>query len=168
MNMALILAISLIIIILVVSLTFVYFGQQKLTKERQLFQSILMRKQEEMDNYIKNMNLMHQQEIEQMKQLYSTSTGMPIQRKIFNQIVTTTDTPNEKQAKQIIADAEETAKSIISEAQEQAKRLLQKEEQELQKSIVKVVIQVVKKVLKKTLTYEEHKQIILDSLAEVS
>lgn len=73
-----------------------------------------------------------------------------------------------REANKITTAAEAKAKSIVSEAQTQARALLAKQEKELQKSLVKIVIQVTKKVLGKTLTYEDHKKIIMDSFKEIS
>jgi len=167
MNDSQLLALLLVVIIIVILIILLYVNQQKLLSQREMFQSFLAKQKKESDEYVRNLHLMHRQELDQVKELYQ-SKDIQGNSSSIRQAEKLSAQQDDKYAKQIITDAEETAKSIISEAQEQAKLLLHKEEHELQKSIVKVVIQVIKKVLGKTLSYEEHKQIILDSLSEIT
>lgn len=162
----------------------VYMSQQQLIRERAKHKLDIKKLEKDVGEYIEKMKSMHAQELEQLKTLYANQRNHQIipqlaapagpslkEQKESDDLRKQMEADikeMENRAKDIINEAELTAKSIVAEAQEKARLLLKKEEEQLHKSIVKVVIQVVKRVLNKSLTYEEHRQLILDSLKEIN
>lgn len=72
-----------------------------------------------------------------------------------------------KKSQEIIEEAEITAKSIIAEANERTKLMIERKYKEANSSIVKIVVKVVQKVIGKSLSYQDHKSLILESLEQV-
>jgi|GEM_PF-4438303 len=73
----------------------------------------------------------------------------------------------EDNAQKVISEAEIVAKSIVAEAQETAKQMIKQQQQDMQKNLAKMVIQVTKKVVGKTLTYNEHQEVIEQAIKEL-
>lgn len=70
-------------------------------------------------------------------------------------------------AAEMIKKAEERAKQVEAEIKENAQKFLEEQQKEVQLKMVDLVIGVTKKVLAKGLSYNEHKQLIDEALAEV-
>jgi F-type H+-transporting ATPase subunit b len=158
-NTALILSTIILVIVILALIALVVLLQRKLASER-----------EEAVKKIRNLRQQYKQELENVMETAANNSvrNTPAVRKNVEKVENAEAEKSieeaEKEAVEIIENAEQTAQSIISEAQERMRLMLAREEQELQKSIVKIVIQVVKRVLDKTLSYKEHKQIILEAL----
>jgi F0F1-type ATP synthase membrane subunit b/b' len=73
----------------------------------------------------------------------------------------------EQEARKIIKHAEERARRIEQEVRDDARHFLEQQKKEVQTKMVDLVMGVAKKVLAKSLTYEEHKELIETTLMEV-
>jgi F0F1-type ATP synthase membrane subunit b/b' len=71
------------------------------------------------------------------------------------------------EAEVIIKKAEERAKKIEAEVKEDAKHFLEEQKKEVQTKMVDLVMGVAKKVLSKSLTHDEHKELIEKALLEM-
>lgn len=72
-----------------------------------------------------------------------------------------------EEAEAIIKRAEERAKKIEAEVREDARRFLEDQKKEVQTKMVDLVIGVAKKVLTKSLTHDDHKELIEKALLEM-
>ncbi len=149
----------LVVIAVSVSLAVIYMQQQRLKKERELHLDKVERLEYDFNQYVLELKKIHAQELEQIKGLRPSAVKST--EKGAQEII------QKSQSAGLIADANKQAKQIIAEARAEAKKIMLQQEAETQKSIVKVVIQVVRKVVGKTLSYEDHKKIIMDALKEL-
>ncbi len=164
-KISLVVIVASLLIISLVAMT--YYLQQKLIKERNRYKNEIDSYQQEVGRQLAEIKEIHKQELKSIESLYKPKT--PAEKKSENQKEVNLQLKEAKlKADEITNAAEDTADSIISEAQEEAKRMLKREEKELNKSVVKIVIQVVKRVLGKSLSYEDHKELILKSLDEIT
>lgn len=161
-NIVLISVLSLVIIVLLLLL---FISSRRLRQQKQQARLEKASLEAESNAYIEKLKILHSQEISALKELQQAALAEL--NSDPKQIVKAEIQTAKVQAQEIVAEAEATAQSILAEAQEKAKLALQREQENLQKSIVTIVIQVVKNVLDKTLSYEDHKQIILTALREI-
>ncbi len=74
---------------------------------------------------------------------------------------------DKSQADEIIKKAQEKAKKIEEDVKEEADNFLEEQKKEVQTKMVDLVMGVAKKVLAKSLTYEDHRELIEKAFLEV-
>ncbi len=142
----------LFIVLNLLLLILLLWAQSRLRRQREKHQIAVKDIYQRVDTQVAELQRNHALELEQLHNFYKDQPKVLV--------------PSE--SKEMLANAKEEAEVIVAEAQERAKLLLHKQEQELQKSLVKIVIQVTKKVVGKTLNYDDHKQLILDTIGEIA
>lgn len=145
----------------------IYFWRRSKKHELEL-QDVLQISKTQLEKHRKHVHERAGQRINKammlIKQLHRIAANLEIQAKEeYTRLVQAAN----DQAQEILKEAKQEAQAIKSKADEEFDDYRQKRQQEIEADMVRLVMSVTQKVIKKSLTPQDHQNLILQSLEEV-